>query len=180
MSINEVINDYPNCLYYNEQWHKLAQNGDVDSIVNIGTDFARCEMMQQAVTCWKYIINSGKGTAEAYSNLGVSYYFGNGISQDYDKAVLCYQKAAAMGHPFGLYNLAVAYENGNGVEKNMDAAVNYYKMAAEKHLNMAIDALIRLGVYSETQGIAFYQRSWGDNGFASNNINEINSEDLPF
>ena len=24
MNINEVINDYPNCLYYNEQWHKLA------------------------------------------------------------------------------------------------------------------------------------------------------------
>jgi len=180
MSINEVINDYPNCLYYNEQWHKLAQKGDTDSIVNIGTDFARSEMMQQAVTCWKYIIDSGKGTAEAYSNLGVSYYYGNGVAQNYDKAVLYYQKAAAMGHPFGLFNLAVAYENGNGIEKNMDVAVSYYKMAAEKHLNMAIDALIRLGVYSETQGLAFYQRSRVDNGFAPDNINDIDNEDLPF
>ena len=180
MNINEVINDYPNCLYYNEQWHKLAHKGDTDSIVNIGTDFARCEMMQQAVTCWKYIIDSGKGTAEAYSNLGVSYYYGNGVAQDYDKAVLYYIKAAAMDHPFGLFNLAVAYENGNGIEKNMDVAVSYYKMAAEKHLNMAIDALIRLGVYSETQGLAFYQRSRVDNGFAPDNINDIDNEDLPF
>jgi hypothetical protein len=53
-------------------------------------------------------------------------------------------------------------------------------MAAEKHLNMAIDALIRLGVYSETQGFAFYQRSWVDNGFAPDNTNDIDNEDLPF
>lgn len=180
MSINEVINVYPNCLYYNEQWHKLAQKGDTNSIVNIGTDFARCEMMLHAVTCWKYIIDSGKGTAEAYSNLGVSYYYGNGVAQDYDKAVLYYKKAAAMDHPFGLFNLAVAYENGNGIEKNMDVAVSYYKMAAEKHLDMAIDSLIRLGVYSETQGFAFYQRSLLDNGFVPDNTNNIDNEDLPF
>ena len=42
MSINEILNDYPNCRYFNEQWHMLAQKGDTDSIVNIGTDFARC------------------------------------------------------------------------------------------------------------------------------------------
>lgn len=180
MNINEVINDYPNCPYYNEQWHKLAQKGDADSIVNMGTDFARSEMMEYAVACWQYVIDNGHGTAEAYSNLGVSYYYGNGVAQDYDKAVLYYIKAAAMDHPFGLFNLAVAYENGNGIEKNMDVAVSYYKMAAEKHLNMAIDALIRLGVYSETQGLAFYQRSRVDNGFAPDNINDIDNEDLPF
>ena len=180
MNISEVINDYPNCPYYNEQWHKLAQKGDADSIVNMGTDFARSEMMEYAVACWQYVIDNGHGTAEAYSNLGVSYYYGNGVAQDYDKAVLYYIKAAAMDHPFGLFNLAVAYENGNGIEKNMDVAVSYYKMAAEKHLNMAIDALIRLGVYSETQGLAFYQRSRVDNGFAPDNINDIDNEDLPF
>lgn len=180
MNIDEVIKDYPNCLHYNIQWHKLAQKGDIESIVNIGTDFARCDMMQHAVTCWKYLIDSNKGTAEAFSNLGVSYYYGNGVSQNYEQAVLYYQKAAEMGHPFGLYNLAVAYENGNGITKNMDAAINCYIMAAEKHLNIAIDALIRLGVYSETQGIAFYQRSWRDNGFASDNTNDIDNEELPF
>ena len=62
----------------------------------------------------------------------------------------------------------------------MDVAVSYYKMAAEKHLNMAIDALTRLGVYSETQGLAFYQRSWADDGFVSDNTNDIDNEDLPF
>ena len=51
MNINEAIKNYPNCLYYNKQWHLLAITGDIDSIVNIGTDFARSEMMEYAITC---------------------------------------------------------------------------------------------------------------------------------
>lgn len=81
MSIEDVLNEYHNSLYYNEQWLKLALNGDVDSIVNIGTDFARSEMIEYAITCWQYVIDSGKSSAEAYSNLGVSYYYGNGVNK---------------------------------------------------------------------------------------------------
>ena len=165
MNIDEAINEYPNCLYYNKQWHVLAQNGDIDSIVNIGTDFARCEMMDYAVTCWQYVIDSGKGTAEAYSNLGVSYYYGNGVIQDYKKAVQYYQKAAAKNHPFGIYNLAVACENGNGTPQDMKKAIKYYRMAAEKGINQAIDALIRLRLYDELHGFAFYARNLNDDSF---------------
>lgn len=146
MDIDEAINEYPNCLYYNKQWHMLAQNGDIDSIVNIGTDFARCEMMDYAVTCWQYVIDGGKGTAEAYSNLGVSYYYGNGVIQDYKKAVQYYQKAAAKNHPFGMYNLAVACEYGNGTPKDLEKAIFFYRRAANYNIDMATDALRRLGV----------------------------------
>ena len=79
MSIQEALSNYHNSLFYNEEWHRLAIEGDIDSIVNIGTDFARYEMMEYAVACWQYVINNGHGTAEAYSNLGVSYYYGNGV-----------------------------------------------------------------------------------------------------
>jgi TPR repeat protein len=41
----------------------------------------------------------------------------------------------------------------------MDKAVKYYQMAAEHGVNMAIDALIRLGLYSETRDLAIYPRS---------------------
>ena len=165
MNIDEAINEYPNCLYYNKQWHVLAQNGDINSIVNIGTDFARCEMMDYAITCWQYVIDSGKGTAEAYSNLGVSYYYGNGVIQNYKKAVQYYQKAAAKNHPYGMYNLAVACENGCGTPMDLDKAIKYYEMAACKGVNMAIDALIRLGLYSETIGLAYYGRNLEDDSF---------------
>lgn len=86
-------------------------------IVNIGTGFARSEMMDYAIECWQYVIDNGHGNAEAYSNLGVSYYYGNGVKQDYKKAVQYYQRSAAKGHSFGMYNLAVACENGNGLPK---------------------------------------------------------------
>lgn len=117
MSVQEALTNYPNSLFYNKQRHMMAQDGDIDSIVNIGTYFAHSEMMEYAVACWQYVIDTGNGTAEAYSNLGVSYYYGNGVNQDYKKAVQYYQRAAAKGHPFGMYNLAVACENGNGTPK---------------------------------------------------------------
>lgn len=41
----------------------------------------------------------------------------------------------------------------------MDKAIKYYQMAAEYGVNMAIDALIRLNLYNEVEGIAFYPRS---------------------
>ena len=144
MSIQEALANYHNSLYYNKGWHRLAIDGDIDSIVNIGTDFARSEMMEYAVACWQFVIDNGHGTAEAYSNLGVSYYYGNGVSQDYKKAVQYYQRAAAKGHPFGMYNLAVACENGNGTPKDIDKAITYYRRAAGQKVGMAIDALRRL------------------------------------
>lgn len=169
MNLDNALNEYPNCLYYNKRWHILAQNGDIDCIVNIGSDFARCEMMDYAVACWQYVIDIGRGTAEVYSNLGVSYYYGNGVIQDYKKAVHYYQKAAAKNHPFGIYNLAVACENGNGTPQDLEKAIKYYKMAADKGVNMAIDALIRLGLYDEIHGFAYYGRNLNDDSFTPNN-----------
>ena len=65
MSIQEVLVNYHNSLYYNQEWHRLAIKGDIDSIVNIGTDFARSEMIDYAVACWQHVIDNGHGTAEA-------------------------------------------------------------------------------------------------------------------
>ncbi len=162
MLIDEILNNYPHCQYYNEQWYLLAMKNDIESIVNIGTDFARAEMPEYAVACWQYVIDSGYGTAEAYSNLGVSYYYGNGIEQDYKKAVQYYQKAAAKGHPFGMYNLAVACEFGNGTPVDLEKAVKYYRLAANEGVNQAIDSLIRLGLFDELNGLAIYARNLED------------------
>jgi TPR repeat protein len=181
MSIQEALANYHNSLYYNQEWHRLAIKGDIDIIVNIGTDFARSEMMEYAVACWQYVIDSGHGTAEAYSNLGVSYYYGNGVKQDYIKAVKYYQIAADKGHPFGMYNLAVACEYGNGTPRNMDKAIANYRMAADHGVNQAIDALIRLGLYNEVHGFAYYRRNMGDDSFTPENKNSyLTDDDIPF
>lgn len=181
MSIQEALSNYHNIMYYNKEWHRRAIDGDVDSIVNIGTDFARSEMMEYAVACWQFVIDTGHGTAEAYSNLGVSYYYGNGVNQNFKKAVQYYQIAADKGHPFGMYNLAVACEYGNGTPRDMDKAINNYLMAAEHNVNQAIDALIRLGLYDEVHGFVYYRRNMGDGSFSpENNILNYTEDDIPF
>ena len=59
MSIQEALANYHNSLYYNQEWHRLAIKGDIDSIVNIGKDFARSETMDYAVAYWQHVIDNG-------------------------------------------------------------------------------------------------------------------------
>lgn len=166
MDIKKVISDYMNYSFsYTEWYEKALYEDDTLSIINIGTDYAKAEMYEHAVTCWKYIADKGCGNPDVYSNLGVSYYYGNGVERDYKKAVSYYQRAAAMNHPFGMYNLAVACEYGNGTPKDKGKAVEFYRKAAEKGVNQAIDALIRLGLYDEINGLAFYGRNMNDDSF---------------
>lgn len=167
MDIRAILSDYTKLYYFNEDWYNKAMTeNDTISIVNIGTDYAKAEMFEHAVVCWEYIANKGEGNADVFCNLGVSYYYGNGVKQDLKKAVSYYQRAAAMGHPFGMYNLAVACEYGNGTPKNLNKAIDFYRKAAEKGVNMAIDALIRLGLYDEIGGLAFYPRNLNDDSFS--------------
>lgn len=102
---------------------------------------------------------------ETYNNLGVSYFYGNGIEVNYEKAVHYYQKAAAAGHPFGKYNYAVALEQGKGIKSDLNRAIKLYKQAAKSGVNQAIDALIRLGLYDELY-LSFYPRNLNDKSFS--------------
>ena len=165
-NLEEILADYYNCFYYDETRMQAALNGDVIEISNIGTDFARSQMFAEAIECWEYIIESGMPTTpETYNNLGVSYFYGNGIEVNYEKAVHYYQKAAAAGHPFGKYNYAVALEQGKGIKSDLNRAIKLYKQAAKSGVNQAIDALIRLGLYDELY-LSFYPRNLNDKSFS--------------
>lgn len=167
-TLEEILADYPKCLYYDKDRMQAALNGDVIEISNIGTDFVRSQMFTEAIECWEYIIESGKPTnPETYCNLGVCYFYGNGVAVNYKKAVHYYQKAAAVGHPVGMYNFAVALEQGKGVEADLNKAIKFYEKAAKSGVNQAIDALIRLGKYNE-QYLAFFPRDFEDTSFSGN------------
>lgn len=90
--------------------------------------------------------------AEAQYRLGICYYYGNGISQDYLEAVKWYKKASEQGDANAQYNLGFCYEKGFGVEKDEKEAVNWYRKAAEQgHAR----AQFNLGLcYSKGQGVA--------------------------
>lgn len=168
--LKKIVANYYKCFYYDEDRLQAALDGDAMEINNIGTDFVRSQMFSEAIECWKFLVESGMpNPSETYSNLGVSYFYGNGVEVNYKEAVYYFQKATVTGHPFGMYNFAVALEQGKGIKTDLNRAISLYKQAAEKGVNQAIDALIRLGEYNELE-LAYYRRNLDD---TANNINNF-------
>ena len=50
-NLEEILADYYNCFYYDENRMQAALDGDVIEISNIGTDFARNQMFAEAIEC---------------------------------------------------------------------------------------------------------------------------------
>src|ERR1022692_2614223 len=54
--------------------------------------------------------------AEHDAHLGIAYYYGEGVAQDFTEAARCFRCAAEQGIAGAQYNLGVGYHNGQGVE----------------------------------------------------------------
>ena len=72
------------------------------------------------------------GDADAQYELGVCYYNGNGIEQNYVEAVKWYRKSAEQGDANAQCCLGYCYEYGRGVDQNYTEAVKWYRKAAEQ------------------------------------------------
>ena len=82
-------------------------------------------------------------TAKEMLQQGDRYYTGNGVPQDYAKAVEWYTKAAEAGNLTAQFNLGLIYEKGRGVKQDYAQAVSWYTKAAEQG---AIEAQYNLGL----------------------------------
>jgi TPR repeat protein len=60
-----------------------------------------------------------QGLAIAQLSLGMMYYNGEGMSQDYAEAVKWYRRAAQQGNSSAEFNLALMLKAGNGLPKDM-------------------------------------------------------------
>ncbi|WP_374341536.1 tetratricopeptide repeat protein [Azonexus sp.] len=65
-------------------------------------------------------------------NLGVSFYAGRSVKQDYSKAAYLWKKASDKGSLAAKNNLGYLYFEGLGVAPDADAAVKLWREAAEK------------------------------------------------
>ena len=72
-----------------------------------------------------------QGDASAQFNLGVMYYDGQGVKQDYFKAVEWYQKAAEQGDASAQFNLGFMYDEGRGVKQDYSKAKEYFGLACD-------------------------------------------------
>ena len=72
------------------------------------------------------------GDVEAQFQLGVCYYRGEGVAQDFVEAVRWFHKAAEQGDAPAQYNLGVCYYFGRGVAQDFEEAFQWYRQAAEQ------------------------------------------------
>ena len=59
-----------------------------------------------------------QGNARAEYTLGLMYYFGRGVPQNYLEAAKWYRRAAEQGDPNAQYNLGLMYHHGQGVPRD--------------------------------------------------------------
>jgi TPR repeat protein len=81
------------------------------------------------------------------SNLGVIYYHGQGVAQDYSKAREWYEKAADKGDADAMSNLGVIYYHGQGVAQDYAKAREWFEKAADKG---DADAMSNIGMIYQT------------------------------
>jgi TPR repeat protein len=76
------------------------------------------------------------GHGSAQSMIGVMYYNGEGVEQDYAAAAVWLNLAANQGYSVAQYNLGVMYDSGQGVEQDFAEAFKWYDHAARQgHAN---------------------------------------------
>jgi uncharacterized protein len=75
---------------------------------------------------------AAQGVALAQNNLGLMYYNGQGVPQDYGEAAKWYHLAAEQGHATAQSNLASMYYSGEGVPQDYVQAYMWVSLAASR------------------------------------------------
>ena len=85
-----------------------------------------------------------EGDAWAQTELGVCYYYANGVPQDYIEAAKWLRKATEQGYASAQYNLGLLYKKGLGVSKDDTEAITWIRQAAEQGYTDAQKYLVDL------------------------------------
>ena len=83
-----------------------------------------------------------QGDPEAQRDLGVCFFYGEGVHKNPAEAVKWYRRAAKQCDAKAQYNLALCYEHGDGVRKNWRQALMLFS-AASRNGHLASRARIR-------------------------------------
>ncbi|MDB4254942.1 sel1 repeat family protein [bacterium] len=94
-----------------------------------GLEAAQAGDFQTALQEWRPLAE--QGDADAQKDLGVMYFTGQGVTQDYDEAVKLYRLAAEQGNVAAQSNLAEMYYKGQGVPQDFDEAAKWLHLVAK-------------------------------------------------
>lgn len=82
---------------------------------DVGYKYYERGNFKKALEIWS--IEAKNGNGEAFYNMGLLYYFGNGVKKDLSIAYRYCKKAAFKGLPRAQNNLAFMYTKGRGIKK---------------------------------------------------------------
>ena len=71
-----------------------------------------------------------RGDRQAQYQLGILYYRGDGVVQDYGQAAKWFRRAAERGDADAQFNLGLLYAEGKGMPKNLVRARMWFALAA--------------------------------------------------
>jgi TPR repeat protein len=90
--------------------------------------------------------------------LGLFYYNGDGIPQDYEEAAKWFRQAADRGYDMPQYFLGKLYASGRGVPKNIVVSHMWFNLSAAQGNEYAKDARDRLEQHMTSAQIAEAQK----------------------
>jgi len=149
-----------------------------------GFDAYRAGDYETAMAEWKAEINrpgEPENLAvhrESLYAIGMLYWQGEGVAQDYTVAAVWLKQAADINHSGAQNKLGYLYSTGQGVPQNFQQAKHYFEMAAaqgDPDASHNLDQMFRQGLLTETGGgpaapaptkesLAQQEKVWGDNG----------------
>lgn len=91
---------------------------------------AAYEKKNFSVALQKFRIAAAQGEAKAQHGLGMMYFSGSGVTQDYAEAVHFFKLAIAQDHPDAYMSLGWMYTDGIGVVRDYVKAYALFNIAA--------------------------------------------------
>lgn len=75
------------------------------------------------------------GVSDALFSLGELYYYGNGVTQNFEKSLAYYTDPALSNHPEAIFSIGVQYDSGEGVEQSYEKSFEYFHKASALNHN---------------------------------------------
>lgn len=104
-----------------------------------GMEFWEKKDYEHAVECFRE--GDKAGELGCTTNLGICYYWGQGVEADLQKSAFYNEKAAKGGIPMAMFDTGMNYEHGFGVSQNIEKAIYWFEKAADKQYSEAFIAL---------------------------------------
>ena len=113
------------------------------------------------------------GKSNAQNNLAVCYIRGQGVEQDFSKAVYWWEKAAANESINAMRSLAISYFNGCGVECSIDIA-NYWlrKVATLQKGGLTMSHILKEYRFVETFTIEQFGKTYNNSKLIMKSIDD--------